>query len=364
MSDAVLTRDTTVAKPAARFSRKRALFAAACFAVLLGGAYYGRDWWTKGRFIETTDDAYVGGDVTSIAPHVAGFVAEVLVRDNQPVAAGQVILRLDTRDFQLALERARAVLQEREAALASLQAQLALQQDVIRQAGADLRGRMSRAAFADVDATRYANLANSPAGSRQQIQRTASTRDEAAAAVTAGQATLAAAQRQLAVLQANEKAAQAAVAQANAEARTAELNLGYTELRSPVDGYVGNRAARVGAYVATGAYLMSVIPAQGLWVDANFKEDQLAHMRPGQPAELVADAAPGRTVHGTVLSLAPATGAVFSVIPPENATGNFTKIVQRVPVRVALEDDAARVGALRPGLSTTVSVDTRRSATP
>jgi membrane fusion protein (multidrug efflux system) len=364
MSDAVLTRDLTVTRPTTRVSRKRALLAAAGLAVLLAGANHARQWWTNGRFMETTDDAYVGGDVTSIAPHVAGFVAEVPVIDNQRVAAGQVISRLDARDFQIAVDRARAMLEEREAALASLQAQIAQQQDIIRQAGADLRGRFSRAGFAAEDATRYANLADSPAGSRQQQQRTASLRDEAQASVIAGQASLAAAQHQLTVLEANEKAGQATVAQAQADVRAAELNLGYTEIRSPVDGYIGNRAARAGAYVATGAYLMSVIPAHGLWVDANFKEDQLAHIRPGQKVDVVADAVPGRVVHGRVLSLSPGTGAVFSVIPPENATGNFTKIVQRVPVRIALEEDATKLEALRPGLSTTVFVDTREEAAP
>src|SRR3954471_20159832 len=161
MSDAVLTRDLTVTKPRTRFSRKRALLAAAGLAVLFGGGYYARDWWTTGRFIETTDDAYIGGDVTAIAPHVPGFVTEMLVADNQHVAAGQLILRLDPRDFQAALDHAQATVQEREATLASLRAQLDLQQDVIRQAGADLRARISRASFADADATRYANLADS-----------------------------------------------------------------------------------------------------------------------------------------------------------------------------------------------------------
>jgi Barrel-sandwich domain of CusB or HlyD membrane-fusion len=154
-------------------------------------------------------------------------------------------------------------------------------------------------------------------------------------------------------------AAGALDAQAKADLETARLNLGYTEICSPIDGYVGNRAAQVGAYVANGAYLVSVIPAHGLWVDANFKEDQLAEMRPGQPATIVADVLPGRAFRGHVESLAPGTGAVFSVIPPENATGNFTKIVQRVPVRIALDDGAASLGELRPGLSTTVSVDTK-----
>jgi membrane fusion protein, multidrug efflux system len=160
-------------------------------------------------------------------------------------------------------------------------------------------------------------------------------------------------------VQAGINAAQAAVAEAKSDLRMAQLNVGYTEIRSPIDGYIGNRAARAGGYVASGAYLLSVIPAHGLWVDANFKEDQLAHMRPGQGATLAADVRPGKIFHGHVLSLSPGTGAVFSVIPPENATGNFTKIVQRVPVRILLDAHDPMLERLRPGLSTTVSVDVR-----
>jgi membrane fusion protein (multidrug efflux system) len=160
-------------------------------------------------------------------------------------------------------------------------------------------------------------------------------------------------------LSAVEQSAQADILQAQALLEQAQINFGYTEIRSPVDGYIGNRAARVGAYAASGAYLLSVIPAHDLWVDANFKEDQVARMRPGQPVSVVADALPGKTFRGHVASLAPGTGAIFSIIPPENATGNFTKIVQRVPVRIALYDADAQLGDLRPGLSTTVSVDTR-----
>ncbi len=184
---------------------------------------------------------------------------------------------------------------------------------------------------------------------------------EARSETNAAQEILAAARQQLSVLDADIAAAQAGVAAADADVATAQLNLGYTEIRAPIDGYVGNRAAQIGTYVASGAYLLSVIPAQGLWVDANFKEDQLATMRPGQPATVVLDVRPGRVFHGHVQSLAPGTGALFSVIPPENATGNFTKIVQRVPVRIALDD--AKFGELRPGLSATVSVDTKPGAT-
>jgi membrane fusion protein (multidrug efflux system) len=153
--------------------------------------------------------------------------------------------------------------------------------------------------------------------------------------------------------------AEAAVAQAEADVRRARLDLGYTDIRAPIDGFVANRAVRPGAFVSAGTYLLSVVPAGGLWVDANFKEDQLAGIRPGQRATLAADAAPGVVFHGRVLSLAPGTGAMFSVIPPENATGNFTKIVQRVPVRIALDASDAALGRLRLGLSVTVSVDTQ-----
>jgi membrane fusion protein (multidrug efflux system) len=161
------------------------------------------------------------------------------------------------------------------------------------------------------------------------------------------------------VIDTRKQQVQAALAEATAGREIAELNLGYTEIRAPIDGSVGDRSARVGAFASVGANLMSLVPARGLWIDANFKESQLAAMRPGQPVSVEADVLPGELFSGHVKSLAPGTGAVFSVIPPENATGNFTKIVQRVPVRIALDDGDATLGALRPGLSTTVSVDTR-----
>ena len=173
------------------------------------------------------------------------------------------------------------------------------------------------------------------------------------------QAALEAAKQQLDVLNSEIHEADAAVAQATADLRTAQLNLGYAEIRSPIAGYIGNRAAQVGAYVRQGTYLLTIVPEHGLWVDANFKEDQLARMKSGQPATIVADTLPGHVFQGHLLSLAPATGAVFSVIPPENATGNFTKIVQRVPVRIQLDEDDATLGKIRPGLSTFATVDTR-----
>ncbi len=328
-------------------------------ALCLGAGWYGYDWWTTGRFIETTDDAYVGGDVTAISPHAAGFLTDILVSDNEHVQAGQLLARLDARDYQAAFDRAQALVEARTASLANLRAQYRVQQSVIQQASADLDARVARAAFTRIDDARYQALATTSAGSRQEAQRSRLADQEAEASMIASQARLEAARQQVAVLDAQIAEALATIAQARADLQNASLDLGYTEIRSPIEGYVGNRAARAGSYVAKGTYLLSVIPAQGLWVDANFKEDQLASMAPGQAASLVADAAPGTVYHGRVLSLAPGTGAVFSVIPPENATGNFTKIVQRVPVRIALDAAGGTLNRLRPGLSATVSVDTQ-----
>jgi membrane fusion protein, multidrug efflux system len=359
MDTIVLERAATAAPRRRRLQLKAKTLAMAGFALALtmGAVGYGHYWWTTGRFIESTNDAYVGGNVTPVAPHVAGFVAQILVADNQYVSAGQLLISLDDRDFRAALDHAAAAATARRAALTALEAKYVLQQAMIREAEANLNAKMAQATFAAQDAVRYRDLALTSYGTRQNAERSSAADTAAKSSTQAAQADLTAARQQLAVLDAEIAEAHGSVAQAEADVETARLDLGYTKIRSPIDGYVGNRSAQVGAYVARDAYLLSVIPAHGLWVDANFKEDQLADMRPGQRATVVADVLPGKVFHGQVASLAPGTGAVFSVIPPENATGNFTKIVQRVPVRIALDD--ARLGELRPGLSTTVSVDTK-----
>ena len=365
MSSTLTAADTRpiVRRDMARLRLRRAVVAAAAVVVAAAGAsWYGYDWWTTGRFIQTTDDAYVGGNVTPVAPHVSGYIAQVLVTDNRLVKAGQVLIRLEARDYRAALDHAEAVLAARVAALDGLRAQYVLQQSTIRQQSAELAAKSAQASFATLDAARYHSLAQTAAGSRQDAQRSDALDVEAHAAVLAATAGLDAARDQLKVLTAQIAEAGAAAAQAKADLATARLNIGYTEVRAPIDGYVGNRAAEVGAYVSAGTYLLSVVPSAGLWVDANFKEDQLTHMVPGEPATVTADVLPDHPFRGHLASLAPGTGAVFSVIPPENATGNFTKIVQRVPVRILLDAGDPRLPMLRPGLSTTVSVNTQSDA--
>ena len=364
MSSSLLERDLSPpsGKTRRHFGAKRLALLAAALAVLAAGAWFGVHWWTDGRFIESTDDAYVGGNLTSIAPHVSGFIEAIAVDDHQLVQAGQILVRLDSRDYKAALGHAQAVVAGANATIGSLRAQLALQNSTIQQQAAELTSKSAQAEYTAADAERYRSLASSAAGSRQDQQRTASLDTQARASVLSAGAALQAARLRVPVLQAQLAKAEADLAQARADQETAQLNLGYTEVRSPIEGYVGNRAAQVGAYVAQGGYLLSIIPAHGLWVDANFKEDQLADMAPGRAASITADVLPGHVFRGHVISLSPGSGAVFSVIPPENATGNFTKIVQRVPVRIGLDGDDGKLALLRPGLSTTVSVDTRADA--
>ena len=322
----------------------------------------GWDWWTTGRFIEGTDDAYIGGNVTVISPEVSGFIARLAVDDNQRVHAGDLLIRLDDRDYRAALAKAQAAVAIQEATLTNLNATRTLQQAVISQARADTAATDAEIVRTHEDQARYKKLAADGTEPLQSFEKADASYKEAVAAGQKSQATLVAAQQQLDVIRADEMETQAALEQAMAEESVARLDLGYTELRAPIDGLVGNRSAQIGAYATAGSQLISLIPARGLWVDANFKEDQLARMRPGLPATIRVDSIPGRVFRGHVVSIAPATGAEFSVLPPENATGNFTKIVQRVTVRIVLDDEVEASGQLRPGLSVTAKVDTRSRA--
>ncbi len=336
--------------------RRRVVLATVVLAAI---AWYGYHWWTVGRFIESTDDAYVGGDITVIAPKVAGFIAEVAVTDNQAVHAGDLLVRIDDRDYRAALARAVAAVAGQQATLANLEATYRLQQAIIAQAQAGIAAADAETLRARYDQERYRQLSANAAASVQAFQKADADYKQALAAGERTRAAFDAAQRQLDVIDTQKQQANAALAAAVADRDTAQLNLGYTELRAPIDGTIGNRSARAGAFATVGTQLLSMVPARGLWVDANFKENQLAHMRPGLAATIEADVLPGETFSGHILSLAPATGAQFSVLPPENATGNFTKIVQRVPVRIALDGDASVLGRLRPGLSVTADVDQR-----
>lgn len=354
--------ELTVSSPSKQNRRllfKRIALAALAVLAGVGLVKFSCDWWTVGRFIESTDDAYVGGNITVIAPEVSGFIAKLAVDDNEQVHAGDLLIQLDGRDYQAALARARAAVAIQRATLTNLDATCQLQDAVIAQARADIAAAEAEIVRTREDQVRYKKLAADGTEPLQSSERADAAYKEAVAAGQKSRAALVAAQRQMDVIETQEGQTQAALEQAVAEEAAARLNLGYTELRAPIDGVVGNRSAQIGAYATAGSQLISLIPAHGLWIDANFKEDQLAHIRPGLPATITVDSIPGKVFRGHVVSIAPATGAEFSVLPPENATGNFTKIVQRVAVRIVLDDEGAAQGQLRPGLSVVAKVDTR-----
>ncbi len=345
------------AKAASRTGLRRLLMAGAALAALAGASWYGYDYWTVGRFEVSTDDAYVKADNTTIAPKVSGYLHEVLVGDNERVKAGQVLARIDDRDYAVALEQARADVAAAEAAVSSKQAQLDVQQSVIDAAKATLDVDTASATFTRQENKRYTDLAATGFGSVQNAQA-AQLRDAGAlAAIERDKANIASAINQVELLKAELSQAVAAVSRAKAVLRQAELNLSYTTIVAPIDGVVGNRTLRAGQYVQAGTQLMSLVPASGAYVIANYKETQLTDVKAGQAVDIEVDMFPGQVVHGHVDSLAPASGQEFALLPPDNATGNFTKVVQRIPVKIAL--DSASV-ELRPGMSVIPTIQTQK----
>jgi membrane fusion protein, multidrug efflux system len=339
----------------ARF--KRLLMATAAVAVLAGASWYGWDYWTVGRFLVSTDDAYVKADNTTVAPKVSGYLREVLAGDNEHVAGGQVLARIDDRDFKVALDQAKADVAAAEAAIASRQAQLEVQQAVINAARATLDVDTASATFAKQENKRYTDLAATGYGSVQNAQSAQSRDAGALAAIERDKANLISASKQVELLNAEINQAVAAAARADALQRQAELNLSYTTIVAPIDGVVGNRTLRAGQYVQAGTQLMSLVPASGAYVIANFKETQLTNVQAGQPVDIDVDMFPGKPVHGHVDSLAPASGQEFALLPPDNATGNFTKVVQRIPVKIALDTSSV---VLRPGMSVIPTIQTQK----
>ncbi|MFC5397050.1 HlyD family secretion protein [Bosea vestrisii] len=352
-----------MSQPARKRRLRPLLLATAAIAALAGAADLGWRYWTTGRFQVSTDDAYVKADSTTIAPKVSGYIATVLVRDNEAVRTGQVLARIDDRDFRVSLAQAGAQVEAAEANIASKQAALAAQRSAIDAAKATIDVARAEETFAEQDNQRYAQLAKTGYGSVQTAQQAASRIATARAAVTRDTAALASAVRQLDVIKAELSQAQAALDSAKAARDQAALNLSYTALVAPVDGVVGNRTLRVGQYVQAGTQLMAVVPTQAAYIVANYKETQLTHVQAGQRVTVEVDTFPGRLFQGHVDSLSPASGQEFALLPPDNATGNFTKVVQRIPVKIVLDQTGALPVVLRPGMSVYPTIDTRSAAT-
>jgi membrane fusion protein (multidrug efflux system) len=341
----------------ARISKKRLILSAALVALVIGGGWAGHWWWTIGRFQENTDNAYVQADISPIAPQIDGFIAKVEVGDNQMVKAGDVLVRIDDPDFVARRDHADAAVATAQADIQTLDSQIGYQQSRVAQAEAELEAANAEARRAQQQFDRYAKLVTDKVISHQEYDDTEATLTKGKADVIRGIAAINAEKAQLTVIRAQHNEAEQKLHEAQAEARLAALNLDKTVIRAPIDGVVGNRNVRVGNYIHAGNQLLSLVPTD-VYIVANFKETQLTHMKIGQKAEIDIDAYPGTPIMGEVESFAPASGALFSLLPPENATGNFTKIVQRLPVRIKVPADSALHDLLRPGLSVEATVNT------
>jgi membrane fusion protein (multidrug efflux system) len=350
-------RAETSLRPSRRAIRRAALALAAALSVA-AAADFGHYYLTTGRYLETTDDAYVKADSTIVAPKVSGYISEVLVADNEKVAAGQLLARIDDRDFRTALNQAKADVTASEAAVRNLNAQIELQEPLIQQQAAEVDATEANLKFAQEERTRYDGLMKSGSGTLQRAQQTDAALRAQTAQLQQGKSGLIAANKKIDVLSTECARAVAQLDHARAVEQQAALNLSYTEIAAPVDGTIGARSLRVGQYVQAGTQLMAVVPLDAVYIVANFKETQLTHVRNGQPVELYVDSFDSTRLKGHVDSLSPASGLEFALLPPDNATGNFTKIVQRVPVKIVLDDHSLQ-GLLRPGMSAEPTVNTK-----
>ncbi len=316
-------------------------------AVLLAAGIYA----SAGLTNTGTNDAYVRADATWIAPKIAGHVAEVLVHDHQTVQPGQPLVRIDDRDYRIAVQLAEADVAAARAAIENLQATLVRQQASIEQAAATVRADAASLGFARANAGRYQQLSKLGAVPREEQEKASAELQQWIAVVDRDRAAHVAASKETSVIEAQISQAKAALARAQAVRDQAALQLSYTDIRAPFAGTVGARSVTPGAYVAPGSNLLAVVPLAELYVTANFRETEVAKIHAGQPVSLSVDALAGVELLGHVQSLAPATGVTFSPLAPDNATGNFTKVVQRVPVKIVFEPDQPALEQLRVGMS-------------
>jgi len=315
------------------------------------------------RTQQNTNDAFVSADFTLVVPRVAGFIKEVLVEDNQQVKAGQLLALIDDRDLRAAAEAADAHTVVARAQLQNAKATLERQTSVIAQAQASVVSAKAEMAFAQQELNRYNHLAGVGAGTVQNAQQARTRIDQATARLDTATAKLAAERKQVEILTAQRDAAEGSLKQAQAALEIASFELSYTRITAPQDGMIGERAVRVGAYVTPGSKLLAVVPLKQAYVVANFQETQLTDVQPGQDVVVRVDSLGGEALSGRVESIAPATGVTFAAVKPDNATGNFTKVVQRIPVKILLEPGQPLAERLRVGMSVEASIDTKSSAT-
>ena len=346
-------------------SRSPSSIAAIALGVaLLGlGGYWVVDWWVVGRFTESTNNAYVRADITTVSARVKGYVDDVLVEDNQQVKAGELLVRIQRDAFRARLAQGKADLDKAIAAVETITGRITLQDSLIAEAEAELAAMVADHELSVVELERARGLVADNVASIQRFDIAKAEELRARARLAGARAHLAAVGQERDVLEKERLALDAEAEEKAAALELLQIDLDHTEVRAPIDGIVGNRSVRLGQFVRPGSHLLAVVPIDTLWVIANFKETQLTAMEAGQPAEVFVDTFPDVVLNGTIQSLSPASGAEFSLLPPENATGNFSKIVQRIPIKITLDGTHPLHQSLKPGMSVVVSVDTRSGRT-
>jgi membrane fusion protein (multidrug efflux system) len=344
-------------KPAPK--RRKLLMPMIAIAALAAGGWYGYDWWTNGRFMISTDDAYIEGDIASISPKVSGYVEKVNVVANQHVKAGDPLITLDKEDYRIAADQAQAQIDTEKLSLQRFDAQIAGAKASLQQTQAQKTALEATVRGAEITLRRASDLQSKAVGTVASLDSAQVALDQARANLAGADANIAAANANIAVLTAQRAEAESTIRSLELARDKAERDLGFTVLKAPYDGIVGNLAVQDGDLVSAGQRLAALVPVDQLYIDANFKETQIAHMVPGSKVNIHVDAFDEEPITGTVQSISPASGSVFSLLPAENATGNFTKVIQRVPVRIVFPKDVLDSGRLRAGLSVVVDVDTR-----
>jgi membrane fusion protein, multidrug efflux system len=341
--------------------RRRKILVGVAALVLLAAAGYGTNYFIVGRYRVSTDDAYVRANNTTLGARVAGHIDAVLAADNTRVKLGDVIMKIDDGDYRIAVDSARARIGTQQATIERIGQQIAAQQSAVDQARAQLDSAKAGGVRAQADLDRQQALNDRGFASKAVLEASVATREQSVAAVQSAQAAFNAAAAQVDVVKAQQLEAQQQLVELKSQLAKAERDLEFTQVRAPVDGVFANRMVNPGDYVQAGQRLGNVVPLDAIYIDANFKETQVERIKPGQAAKISIDAFSTHKVDGIVESISPASGAVFSLLPPDNATGNFTKIVQRLPVRIRVPAHVARAQLLRPGMSVIVTIDTKNA---
>jgi membrane fusion protein (multidrug efflux system) len=354
------------AKPAAasKPGKKRVVLLGVGAVLALAAAAYGVNYYLVGRFMVSTDDAYVRANNTTLGARVAGHIAAILPGDNKPVKAGDVVFKIDDGDYRIAVDAARRKIATQQATIERIGRQVSAQESAVEQAKAQMTSADAASKRAQLDFDRQEALSTKGFASRATFESSQSSRDQTAASVQAAQAAFDAARDNVEVTKAQQNEARAQLAELQSSLDKAQRDLDFTLVKAPVDGIFSNRLVNTGDFIQTGQRLGNVVPLDDVYIDANFKETQLRRLKPGQPVSIELDADSSRAIEGTVDSLAPAAGSVFTLLPPDNATGNFTKIVQRVPVRLRVPAAVAKENLLRAGMSVYVRVNTKPGAEP